>query len=90
MMERFQEKGNIPNTACRNSVESNYILYQFFIGAGCIRDVVVLEVNWKRIASLQWFGYLERMKENNWSSKYRTFKVSGSFQKDDLRKHCMG
>ena len=45
MMERFQEKGNIPNTACRNSVESNYILYQFFIGAGCIRDVVVLEVN---------------------------------------------
>ena len=28
---------------------------------------------------LQWFGQLERMEENAWPSKYRTFKVSGSF-----------
>ena len=28
---------------------------------------------------LQWFGHLERMEENAWSSKCTTFKVSGSF-----------
>ena len=28
---------------------------------------------------LQWFGHLEGMEENAWSSKCTTFKVSGSF-----------
>ena len=28
---------------------------------------------------LQWFGHLERTEETAWSSKCRTFKVSGSF-----------
>ena len=28
---------------------------------------------------LQWLGHLERIEENAWSSKYTTFKVSGSF-----------
>ena len=27
---------------------------------------------------LQWFGHLERMEENGWLSKHRTFKISGS------------
>ena len=28
---------------------------------------------------LQWFGYLEGMEKNAWSSKYRTFNISSSF-----------
>ena len=32
-------------------------------------------------SSLQWFRYLERMKEGGWSSKCGTFKVSGSFSR---------
>ena len=44
----------------------------------------VLNVNSMRIESLmgrrlQWFGDLEKMRESAWSSKCRTFNVSGSY-----------
>ena len=35
---------------------------------------------------LQWFGYLERMDDSAWSSKCRTFKVSGDFPRWQARK----
>ena len=32
-----------------------------------------------KVRRMQWSGHLERMEESAWSSKCRTFKVSGSF-----------
>lgn len=39
---------------------------------------------------LQWFGHLKRMEENAWSTKYRTFKVSGSFLRGRPKKTWNG
>ena len=35
---------------------------------------------------LQWFGHLERMEESAWSSKCKTFEVSGIFPRGRPRK----
>ena len=35
---------------------------------------------------LPWFGHLERMEENAWSSTSRTFVVGDNFTKEWLRK----
>ena len=42
---------------------------------GCVQD-----------RRLQWFNYLKRMEESTWSSKCRTFNVSGSFSRGRPRK----
>lgn len=44
-------KGKFPCALCRKNVGSK-TTYSSFAGVGFIRDVVVLEVNWKRIANL--------------------------------------
>ena len=58
--------GKFPWAVCRKGVDSNSIICRFcrccvnkrctlsdgFADVGCIRDVVVLEANWKRKASL--------------------------------------
>ena len=41
--------------------------------------------NWR----VQWFGHLEIMEENSWSTECWTFKGSGSFPREWLRKHGM-
>lgn len=33
---------------------------------------------------LKWLGHLERMEENTWFSKCRTFKVNGNFPRESL------
>ena len=38
---------------------------------------------------LQWFGHLERTKENVWPNNPRTFKVIGSLPRGRLRKTKM-
>ena len=35
---------------------------------------------------LKWFDHLVRKEDSAWSSKYKTFKVSGSFPGGPLRK----
>ena len=39
---------------------------------------------------LQWLGHLERIEENTWSRKCRTFKVSGNFPRGQPRKTWNG
>ena len=41
---------------------------------------------WLQDRRPQWFGHLEKMEESTLSSKYRTFKVSGSFPRGQPRK----
>ena len=46
---KVTEESQSPSTVCRKSRIPSFVS---FAGVGCISDVVVLEVNWKRITIL--------------------------------------
>ena len=66
------------NTPCMNIS----LAYPTAIRSRGIWDYTKIEESmskWFQDRVLQWFGHLERGEETTWSSKCRTFKVSGSF-----------